>query len=493
MVLGLRRNGIYNGLLTATRAAVTIAAIPVLIRTLGIEEYGVWTVLLSVVTLSAVAQLGLDSALHVRLAGAAEERRGPVAGTSLLLFSALGGACALLLAAAAPLVARGLFPGTVDAASLAPVLRIMGTVVLVQFWRGWASAVEVGLQRYDLQARAEGAGTILTYAGFVAVAGAGAGLRGLAWWLLAASVATLGLHLYLLRGRLPGLGRGWERGEASAMLRFGTVQWVSQVGGSLFGQVDRILVNLLLGPAGAGIYAAGTGIAAKINELSAAVIQPMVPALSMATAAGQPGRVRDVFVRAQRVNGMVVFLLASAVALGAGPIAEVLVTERHAGELAPLLRILALVYGLYSLNAPGFFAAIGLGRPRINAVVVLLAGVAFVALLSVMAPAMGLAGAAWANLGYALTLAINWRVARMIRLPFREYAAQLAPLLCSALLAGALTVLLARSPVPAWAGIALSAPLVLALAGWVGGRAAFGEAGAKLRPITTLLQIRHVS
>lgn len=475
-IISLRRNSWYSTLNMLIRLGVTIASVPVLIRGLGLAQYGVWTVLLSVVVVSSLAQLGLDAALsfYVAEVEGRENRqdRDQVLATSLLLFSGLGFGIAALICIGAPLILSILFSTMPSNPSLLLSLMLFGGVAFLQFWKQWAVAVEAGLLRYDLQTWAEGTGTVILYGGLILFAQLGYDLVGLTLWFLSATFVTLIIHGYLLYqtiGLRFDLRRDWSSSQARSLLKFGLTQWLSQIGGTLFGQADRFLINILLGPGAVGLYAAATSIAAKINELSAVPIQTIVPAISMARTAGKFDRIAAIFAHAQRLNSLVIYFIAATIMLGADTLARLLVTPEHANELVPLLRILVLVYAVYSLNAVGFFTVMGMGRPSINAHWVLFGGLLFTLLLVILIPLYKLYGAAWANIGYAVTLAINWRAAKAIDVDLRAYAISLLPFIFSMLACLLVSILFTRIFLPYSMRIVLSIVLVSVSGAWIAG------------------------
>ncbi len=458
------------------RLGITILSVPILIGSLGLVDYGVWTVLLAVLGLVPLTQVGVAGSISFYLAdvearGSLEDRK-EILGTSLLLTSVIGGTVAALICGTAPLLVDLLFADSPSHGALLVSLILFAVVSLVQSWRNWAIAVEEGFLRYDLQAWAESAGTVILYGGLMVIAWLGYGLVGLAIWLLLATLITVFAHGYFLFGTLGlrfNLYEGWCLSRARELLKFGVIHWVSLVGATLFGYADRILVNILLGPAAVGLYSVATSIAVRIAEISGVPIRTITPAISSAKAGGNVERIRDLFVRAQKLSIWVIYLVVATVLVGAQPISVLLVTPEHATQLAPLLRILALVYALTSLNGAGFYAAIGIGRPAINARWIPSAGLLFSLLLLVLVPRYGLIGAAWANLGYILTLAIIIEVIREIGIRLRTYVRSLLPFLCSVLLCWFITAVSLSSSRPLWLQIVMSIGLIVIPLAWIGG------------------------
>lgn len=366
---------------------------------------------MSILGLTSLLQLGLAPAVtfHIARVSRDHDAMRTVLVTSFILFSALGALAGLILLLCAQPIATLAF-GSADRARQAEgVLPILGFAACFQFLRQWVMAAEAGLQRYDVQAWADGLGNIALYGGLVVIATLAPRLDALAVWWGIANLGTLLAHWYLWRALRPvavGIKRGWDSRQARLLLHFGVRQWASQFGGSVFGYIDRIAVNMILGPSAAGIYSAGTSVAVRINELSAASVQVVGPAIA---AADGPCRSTALYRRAEGLNALLAYGLAAAVMLASEPLARFLVPE-HTEVMASVMRIMGLCYGLYSINAVAFFAAQGIGRPSINSRWVTAAGCAFVFALVPLTRVFGIRGAAWANLAYAITLGINLEV-----------------------------------------------------------------------------------
>lgn len=413
----LRRNSGYTTTLTVLRLGMSVAVVPVLVRALGIGGYGVWAVLLSLLGLASLLELGLSSSVCFHVAHAAEgnagETRSAVLATSLWLFLGLGSVIPVVLAVGLGPLSGWLFDDA--GGTLHSTLLLFGGTAWSQFVRHWIMAAEAGLQRYDVQAVAEGITTVSLYGGLLLLGALGVEMAALAAWFTVASAGGLLVHAYLWKTRIGipiDLQTGWDRRQARELLGFGLRQWLSQLGGSLFSHMDRIVVNLVLGPAATGIYAAATSVTARINELSAAPVQIVVPAIG-ATPSDDPARISQIYRNAHHLNMLVAHGLAGGIMLLAEPLARIILPS-DPGALIPLLRILALAYGLYSLNAVGFYTAQGLGRPSINARWSLLAGSIFLVGVLFVVHAHELAGVAWANLAFAVTLGINVEVMRSL-------------------------------------------------------------------------------
>jgi O-antigen/teichoic acid export membrane protein len=63
----LLKNGFYNALAGAIRIGLALLTIPILIRIIGVEEYGLWTLASAVVQIVNLAEAGLSMATTVFL------------------------------------------------------------------------------------------------------------------------------------------------------------------------------------------------------------------------------------------------------------------------------------------------------------------------------------------------------------------------------------------------------------------------------------------
>jgi O-antigen/teichoic acid export membrane protein len=419
----VRRNSVYSMSFSFVRLGTSFASIPVLTRNLGVAGYGVWAVITAIVNLSVITQLGVGPALSVFVAelGDSEERRGLVS-TSLVMFLASGAFVGLALAVAAGAIGGWLAPVALRS-DARTALMVAGIQVFLLFLRQWFIAVEAGVQRFDIQAWSEGVGTVAANGGLMVLSLLGYGLTALSVWVAIAGVATVGVHVGSLARRsdvLRGATVNWYGRWPRRLLRFGSRQWVAHVGTTIFGQVDRIVVSIGLGATAAGLYAAATSVAARINELSAAPLQVVLPAVAESRSAATGERVRYLYRKAEKLNMVVSYSCSALVMLAAPVLSTVLVPRADAGTVEQLLRAVGLAYGLFSASAAGFFVAQGLGRPGINARWVSIAAIAFFVTLAVVVHVSGLVVAGWANVVYAVTLGTNFEVGRTLGIPRPE-------------------------------------------------------------------------
>jgi O-antigen/teichoic acid export membrane protein len=431
----LFRNGLYNLFGQAIRGIVTLVTLPFLIRFLGIREYGVWSLAYAVLGLTAMSEAGISLSATVFLSRDLCHEDFAEASKTLTfaLVSALllAGVVFLVLWSWGPLLVQ-LLPafGAVERAAAARALQVAGFAVPLLILQRTLVGVEQAFNRYAEINALDLLQSLFASAGLVIVAGLGGGAVEMMQWQVLVYVLLLVMHLILVQRLLRGKGLrlGWHGERAKEMLRYSIATWTATLGSAAFTQCDRLIVGGTLGASPLGIYSAVTGITSKINLLSGAAVQPLVPVLSRE----QQMKVR-VFGRIRQA-----IQLNALIALGAGVLVYVMADWiMHFLVSGPTrqdilaLQIATLVYGLYSLNAPGYYILFSVGEARTNAVVTLLSGMAALALIWLGARYFGLVGALAGNAGYLGTLMLITAGLRKVGMSIRNYLAWLGlPLLC---------------------------------------------------------------
>jgi O-antigen/teichoic acid export membrane protein len=423
------------------RLVVGLVTTPLLIRLLGVSEYGVWAILNATVTIVAITELEVSSALRFFLAADAatsdaENARKDLA-ASFAIVTVLGLAAAAALLFAGPALGRLLFHDSHQAGEAGRVFQVFAFTFLPRFWQKWGAAAEAAFLRYDLQLSVE-----LPVALLVQIASVGAALI----WpnALAVAISQSALIVVAAVAHFFVLRRIWRFGNvalwpvsvphARRILGFALADWITTVGATVFNNADRVVVNGVLGTATAGLYSAAITVVNKIVDVPSSFIRVLPPSISAAHATGNAARIRHLLWQAVRVNGVISFLSAAGVVFWAGPISVLMVGAAHAAALAPALRILAAIYGLNSLCITAFWFAGGIGRPIVNGRWALLGGVLMCFAIRELGSAYGLSGAAWGNAAYLLTAAVTFEVARMLHLRMDEVAHRFAPSVASVVL-----------------------------------------------------------
>ncbi|MFN8535548.1 MAG: oligosaccharide flippase family protein [Dehalococcoidia bacterium] len=292
---------------------------PLMLRGLGSAEFGLRTLVLSVLAYFGLLDFGINVAitkyLAEYLAQGDIERVQRLLGTTLTLFLGIGLFGTSSIALATPWLIDSLLqvPSELRAEGFGSLYLVAG-MFLVNALIWWASSIPAGLQRYDV------VNSVQLFAGSIASIGAvAAALAGMSLTVVvAASLVGMGLQLVLfliLRRRLlPHLKvlPRWDRDIIRRTTTFGLSILATRIAGLIFTYVDKLLIGIWFGLSMVTYWAIPATLALYIHQLCARVLQllfPMASALSLSP--DGPASVTELFCSSLRLNA----LLASSVAL----------------------------------------------------------------------------------------------------------------------------------------------------------------------------------
>jgi O-antigen/teichoic acid export membrane protein len=405
----LLKNGFYNILAGAIRIGLFVLTIPVLIRLMGIEAYGVWTLAYSVLGMVTLAEAGLSVATTVFVSqDLRKEETDSLSKTLTITFGAILILSTFSLFAiyfsAQPIVS--LFPKIDQAQKLVlmQALQIGGIVVWVQLIQRTLVGVEQAYQSYGLINLLSTIQSMLLSLGMLVVASLGGRTVALMQWQAVASFIVLLGHVWLVRHltRDIKLHIRWEQKRSLEIAKYSLLTWFSSLGGMLFLRGDRLIVGALLGSTTLGIYATVTDITGQINYFSALPVQPLLPTLS-----GINTKL-DIYkdkIQQQIKQAVVINIV---IALGLGTILFTLAplvmqlmlgnTVDHENILG--FRIATIIYSLYSLNAVGYYVLFSINEVKKSLLISLSSGTLALILIAIGASRFGLIGAMLGNAGY---------------------------------------------------------------------------------------------
>ncbi|MHB8531653.1 MAG: oligosaccharide flippase family protein [Solirubrobacteraceae bacterium] len=293
-----------------TSGLATLVATPILFSRLGPTVFGLWTVLLGAAGIAAYADAGLGTTLLRETAGAhtgadALRRAQGALALAFVVSSVSGVALAASVFAAWPAITSGLrLEGLAGAARIAALILIASVVV-----GGWGSAGRAAL---------EGTGRIPKVAAVSAVSAAltavlavlavldGDGLIGLALATLAGAIVRAATLTAMARRAEPQLRPRLgvlRRGELKALLRYGGAVQLSQTGGAVNSESDRIVVSGVAGLAPAAGLDLGLRLANLVGLVPFCVLYALFPVLARLAAEGERGQLDALYVRASRWVG----------------------------------------------------------------------------------------------------------------------------------------------------------------------------------------------
>lgn len=365
MTKSLSRNIFANVAQTVLGALLLFALYRYINTALGVEQLGIWSVVLATASAANLANLGLSGGV-VRFV-ARDRARGDlgraaqVVDTAAITLAALVG---VLLPLLYPLLAH-LLPHLFQAEHLSEALSIL-PCALLSLWVTMVASVFSGAldgcERMDLRSGLVIAGQLLLLPlAFWLVPRHG--LVGLAWAQIGQGLLLLLGGRLLLKKALPGLPllpSRWRTPVLREMLAYGANIQLATLFMLLLDPVVKALMARFGGAAAAGYFEMANQLVVKVRGLIVMANQAVVPHAAM-LAETAPERLRELY--RQNVRALIFIALPTMTLLfaWAGGASWLLIREYRA-EFVAILGLLALAWGANIFCGPAYFINLGSGR-----------------------------------------------------------------------------------------------------------------------------------
>jgi O-antigen/teichoic acid export membrane protein len=430
----LVRNVVSNVVGRGSSIIAWIVITPLVLRTLGPERFGFWSLLSAVANTAVLLDLGLGSAVTRFVAGAAgagerEARQGA------LTTGALVAAVLAVVWIVGGLLGRGalLQFAHVNGAWRSEAFAAAGTAVLAAGVGVLAlvpSAALTGVHRLDLVNRVAVAATVVQVGGSVWLLARGAGLQGLALALLFTNLTTLAASTFLLRRVAPELtlvprAATWDRVVAQA--RFSAALQVIGLGVLLQFQLPKFVLARSVGLAAAGEYELAYRVAFAAWSLPSLLLPPLLPAFAEWSAQDRWDAAWALYERAARYLLLLAMPLAALLAASAPALYQAWLGPGHTNA-AISLAVLMTLLGINVSTSAGCLLVRAIGRPWIEARYHLVSIVLQLVLASWLVPRAMLGGALLAMLlsGLIGTSLFLWMFHRAMDRPLRAFVTRIA-------------------------------------------------------------------
>ena len=403
--------GILLKLITVSTGFISV---PLALRYLGKEQFGIWMAFMGFVSILQFTDLGLGIGLQNRLTecDGTDDRIRPRA----LISSTL----AVLVSTAALLVVGALF--IIPAAPLEYIVRTATDAARGQlvpcaraFVLAFATVLPFGLVQYICNAYQCGYVTSgsLAVANLLSFAGVliGIGARLPLWWFI--FVATVApAPAYCAVGAAILNRKPWLRPASSAVslrelrrvMRLGLPGFGAQVGGTLMLQGPMLVIVSVLGATAVGPFALSQQLLSVANLLLNVLMAPLWPAYGEAATRRDTVWIRRTFVRSLRVSFVVSGATSLMVALFGRTVIQVWTGRPEIVPTMSLLTACSVWAVVLAWNRACLMLLNGLGRMTGQAIYGLLLPAIAITLSFHFGSAIGVAGVVWITIIFGETL-----------------------------------------------------------------------------------------
>lgn len=371
----LKLNVIANLAGGSWTAVVSIVCVPLYLRLLGVEAYGLIGFYATLQAIFGLFDLGLGATLNRSIARLSadphsQKQQGDLLRTFEMIYHSIAVVLGVLLFAGAPLVARHwVHVQQLPLEQVTTAIRLMAIVSALQFPFALYQAGLLGLQRHVLlnvtsivssTLRAGGAVLVLMFVSRSIVGF-------FAWQVIVTALQTVVMFALIWRilGRIA--DARFDLQILRAEWRFAASISANSLVGAFITQADKVILSGVAPLKEFGYYSVAATVASALWFIILPVNMAVYPRFAQLLAAKDEASVADVFHKACQTVALLVLPAGVTLALFAHEVIEVwignAITADHAALIVPLLVTGTTLYGLSSVPAYLQFAA---GWPQLT-------------------------------------------------------------------------------------------------------------------------------
>ncbi|MBK9165597.1 MAG: oligosaccharide flippase family protein [Acidobacteria bacterium] len=377
---------------------LSLIATPFIVRALGLEGYGIYALVLGIISYSFNFGVGRAAAKYVAEYQATEDRQkiGPIVSSSLIVSIALGAAAVLLIGFLAPWLVvsvLGIEARFQDGAINA--LYIAAGIIVVTLINQLFGSVLQGLHRFDLYSKLFNLTNFAVVLGNLTLAVAGYGLEALLAWNLGVLMISVVVHAVSAKRLLADINlfSGFDRESLRKVFLYtgGVVGY--QLLGNVLLLFERGYITRVLGSDQLTYYVVAMAIGLYLHGFSTSLLLAIAPVASEQNQ--DLGRLKKLYDRSTKLIGVIVVFVTAVLLVSGGSFLTLWMGQQFADEATAILKIHTITFSLLSIAGVAWFMREGLGVPKHNLYV---SAICFVVTLSLM-----LLTTKYGNVGMALS------------------------------------------------------------------------------------------
>jgi O-antigen/teichoic acid export membrane protein len=415
-------NSAYGVFDYAAYPVAMLLVAPILLRALGVAQYGLWMVATAAVSTGSIIASGFGDANIQYVAGVRTRNDADallravrsMVGINLVLGIAFG----LISWALSPIAARHIAPSDASLQTMCLwSLRIASLLMPVRALESVCISTQRAFERYGAAVRISIVARLLTLAVAVALTRFGRGVVG----IMVASAILLALGTLAQLGRLQqllgvmSLLPAFDREATSALFGFGVFSWLQAVSGIIFSQADRLILGVSLGASAVASYALCVQMAQPIYGITSAALHFLFPYLAGRRMTVPLAALQKPVLKAFAVNVLLVSLGTAAALLFGKPFLNAWIGPSVAHAAAQILTPVVWSFAFLGLSVTAYYALLALGHVRTVTMLNLLGGCAMLLGMIWLLPRSGVHGLAMARLCFgSITFLMYVPLARLL-------------------------------------------------------------------------------
>jgi O-antigen/teichoic acid export membrane protein len=369
----LARDSVFNLIGQGAPLLAALFAIPLLIRGLGTDRFGVLTLAWMVIGYFSLFDLGLGRALTQVVAeklGHGPDTHAPsLVWTALAMMSALGLLGTLVVSLLSPWMVHSVLkiPGPLRGETLQAFYLLAAAIPIVVVTGGLAGIL-AAFQRFGILNAIRAPMGILTFVAPLGVLPFSHSLIAVTTVLVVVRLVACGAHLVACLPVMPSQPGGsvLQVAAIKPLFRFGAWMTVTNVIGPLMMYLDRFLIGAIVSVAAVAYYATPYEVVTKLLIVPGAILGVLFPAFA-ASYSRDHARLVRLFTRGTKYIALTLFPVILLITAFAQEGLRWWLGDEFARFSTPVLQSLAIGVFINSLAQVLFTLVQGVGRPDLSA------------------------------------------------------------------------------------------------------------------------------
>ena len=426
----IQRNIAFSGLGYILPLIASLATIPLMIKYMGDDVYGLYIICISLIGFMTFVDLGVGQAIvkYVSQYEATGEslKVKPILDIALMMYVVLGFVIAGLVALFSLPLGRLIYnDDAVKALMASKALSITALAFLLSYINQFFLNVFKAYHRFDIPAVIQNVANIAGVVSATVLLLWDYDLLVILWGYVAIQVVALATGYTFVKKVLPHgvtLGLSFDKHIFAEMLGFSVYTFVSNFLGGVVSRLDKFIIGAILGTEAVTYYQIPHTIAQMANGIIQVLSQITFPRFSELSSLNDTVGRLALYKRSM----LLVFVVSMALSVGlisaGGAFLELWISAEFAAKSTLTLQIIALYFFFQSNTVVAYWALQGSGNAKVTAISSFLGTVAYMVGIYVLTEAYGYNGAA---LSLFLLLApmpyFYWWVQHNVGHKFSEY------------------------------------------------------------------------
>jgi O-antigen/teichoic acid export membrane protein len=402
------QNGTFGGLMHIIGPLLMVLTTPILLSSLGVQQYGVWVLIQTLIGFLGVMQFGLGDAMikYISQYRAVNDYQSinRIINCITLLYFLFAIIAALILYLISPIIVKFLLDG-LNNSNYIFIVKVTSISLFFSFMLQNNLSIFKGYERYDIASIVMMVHLIGVNTTSILLIFLGFGLLSLVIGLLVNVLLVYIISTIIVYKKIGFNFKIITDFKAySDISSFSLYAWLHSLAGIVFSYGDRFVVSGLLGTSSLAYYSISIQVASQAHSLLAKVFSYVFPMISKLREKGLFDEAKSIYFKYMNYTIISSLVLGLIIYIFSFQILEIWLGFEFAENSYKILQTLSLVYAVMGSTIIPHYFLNGFGYVKFNALFGWVLGLLSLLLMLVMIPIIGIFGAALARLlGATLT------------------------------------------------------------------------------------------